>query len=75
MAELGADVSAVGVAREYRGICDVLVLDSQDAGLADAVAAEGIEPAVMPTIMETDDDKIGLARQVLELAARAEATA
>ena len=29
----------------------------------------------MPTIMETDDDKIALARQVLELAARAEATA
>ena len=75
MAELGADVSAVGVAREYRGICDVLALDSQDVGLADAVAAEGIEPAVMPTIMETDDDKIALARQVLELAARAEATA
>ena len=75
MAELGADVSAVGVAREYRGICDVLALDSQDADLAEAVAAEGIEPAVMPTIMETDDDKIALARQVLELAVRAEATA
>ena len=75
MAELGADVSAVGVAREYRGVCDVLVLDSQDAALAGAVAAEGIEPAVMPTIMETDDDKIALARQVLELAAPAEATA
>ena len=29
MAELGADVSAVGVAREYRGVCDVLALDSR----------------------------------------------
>ena len=74
MAELGVEVSAVGVAREYRGICDALALDTQDAGLADAVAAEGIEPAVMPTIMETDDDKIALARRVLELAAPAEAT-
>ena len=73
MAELGADVSAVGVAREYLGICDVLVLDSQDTGLAAAVVAEGIEPAFMPTIMETDDDKITLAQQVLQLAARAEA--
>ena len=37
MEELGADVSAVGVAREYRKICDLLVLDSQDENLTDAV--------------------------------------
>lgn len=69
MQELGADVSAVGVAREYRGICDVLVLDSQDAGLADAVRAEGVDAAVMPTIMQTDEDKVQLAERVLALAA------
>ena len=69
MQELGADVSAVGVAREYREICDVLVLDSQDAALADAVAAEGVEAAVMPTIMQTDEDKVQLAERVLALAA------
>jgi hypothetical protein len=50
------------------------VLDSQDADLAADVAAEGIEPAVMPTIMQTDEDKIALARQVLQFAARAETT-
>ena len=69
MQELGADVSAVGVAREYRGFCDVLVLDSQDADLADTVRAEGIDAAVMPTIMQTDDDKVQLAERVLALAA------
>ena len=69
MRELGADVSAVGVAREYREICDVLVLDSQDADLADAVVAEGVEAAVMPTIMQTDEDKVQLAELVLALAA------
>lgn len=69
MQELGADVSAVGVAREYRQVCDVLVLDSQDEGLADAVAAEGVEAAVMPTIMQTDEDKVQLAERVLALAA------
>ncbi|CAI8028224.1 2-phospho-L-lactate transferase [Geodia barretti] len=69
IAELGSDVSAVGVAREYRGFCDVLVLDSQDANLADAVSAEGIDAAVMPTIMQTDDDKVQLAERVLALAA------
>lgn len=69
MQELGAEVSAVGVAREYREICDVLVLDSRDYDLADAVVAEGVEAAVMPTIMQTDDDKVQLAERVLELAA------
>jgi LPPG:FO 2-phospho-L-lactate transferase len=69
MQELGADVSVVGVAREYRGICDVLVLDSQDADLADAVCGEGIDAAVMPTIMQTDEDKVQLAQRVLALGA------
>ena len=69
MQELGADVSVVGVAREYRDICDVLALDSQDADLADAVRAEGVDAAVMPTIMQTDDDKVQLAEGVLALAA------
>ena len=68
MGELGAEVSAVGVAREYRGLCDVLMLDTQDAALSDAIAAEGITPAVTGTIMQTDEDKIGLAREVIQLA-------
>lgn len=68
MQELGADVSVVGVAREYREICDVLVLDSQDEDLAGDVRAEGIDAAVMPTIMQTDDDKVQLAERVLALA-------
>ena len=71
MAELGAEVSAVGIAREYQGICDTLLLDDQDAGLADAVRAEGIAPAVTNTIMQTDADKIALADAVLRLAGRA----
>ena len=38
MAELGATVSSVGVAREYRDLCDILVVDSQDADLADDIS-------------------------------------
>ena len=68
MGELGAEVSAAGVAREYRGLCDVLVIDDRDATLADAVRDAGIAPAVTGTIMQTDDDKIALARQALQLA-------
>lgn len=72
MGELGAEVSAAGVAREYRGLCDVLVIDDRDAALADAVRDAGIAPAVTGTIMQTDDDKIALARRTLQLAGRAE---
>ena len=66
MGELGAEVSAVGVAREYLGLCDVLVVDTQDAGLSDAISSVGIRPAVTDTIMRTDDDKIALARWILQ---------
>ena len=72
MGEIGAEVSAAGVAREYRGLCDVLVIDDRDAALADAVRDAGIAPAVTGTIMQTDDDKIALARRTLQLAGWAE---
>ena len=72
MAELGAEVSAAGIARAYAGLCDTLVIDTQDAPLADAVRAAGVAPAVADTIMHADDDKIALARTVLRLAARRE---
>lgn len=66
MGELGSEVSAVGVAREYRGLCDVLVVDTQDAGLADAIESVGMRAAVTDTIMQTDDDKVALARWILQ---------
>ncbi len=72
MAELGGTVSSVGVAREYRDLCDILVVDSQDADLADDISREGIHPAVTDTIMNNDADKIALAKSVLELARRVE---
>ena len=72
MAELGGTVSSVGVAREYRDLCDILVVDSQDADLADDISYEGIHPVVTNTIMNNDADKIALAKSVLELARRVE---
>ena len=72
MAELGAEVSVAGVAREYAGLCDVLVVDAQDASRWEEVLAEGMEAAATGTIMHTDDDKIRLARVVLELAEQVE---
>jgi len=67
MAELGKEVSCVEVAREYHDICDVLVIDEQDSGLASQIEEMGITPLVTSTIMETEEDKIALAREVLAL--------
>ena len=67
MTELGHEASALGVARLYRDICDVLVLDERDAHLGPAVAALGIWPLAAPIIMETQADKVALAQLILDL--------
>ena len=68
MAELGQEVSVVGVAKAYRDICDYLVIDRQDAALAPAVAEVGVKPVVTNTIMNTLEDKTSLASEILALA-------
>jgi LPPG:FO 2-phospho-L-lactate transferase len=67
MAGMGQEVSVVGVARAYRDFCDVLVIDQQDEALAPAVAEAGLRPVVTNTIMESQQDRIDLARTVLAL--------
>ncbi len=68
MAELGEEVSCVGVARRDQGLCDVMVIDEEDRGQAPAIGALGMRAVVTNTIMRTDDDKVALAREVLALA-------
>jgi LPPG:FO 2-phospho-L-lactate transferase len=68
MAELGKEVSCVQVAREYRDICDVLVIDVQDEALAPQIQEMGITPLVTSTIMNTSEDRIALAKEILSLA-------
>ena len=68
MAELGKQVSCVEVAREYRDICDVFVMDNEDQDLASEIEEMGLTPLVTSTIMETEEDKIALAREILALA-------
>ncbi len=63
--ELGHDQSVVGVARLYAPLASRLVVDEADADLADAVAAEGIEPVVTPTMMYGPPEAAALARVVL----------
>ena len=69
MGELGDDVSSLGVARQYKGIMDAFLIDHQDASLATDIEAMGITAVPASIIMETEDDKVALADQILGMAA------
>jgi LPPG:FO 2-phospho-L-lactate transferase len=66
LAELGHDVSALGVARYYKGLLDGFVLDTVDADLKDAISALGMRVRVADTMMQTDSDKQRLAAATIE---------
>ncbi|MCY4069381.1 MAG: 2-phospho-L-lactate transferase [Acidimicrobiaceae bacterium] len=61
MRSLGEAPSAVGVARRYRDLVAKLVIDEADAGLAEAVAATGVEPVVAQTVMSSPQAAAALA--------------
>lgn len=67
MGELGHDVSCVGVARYYQGLCDIFIIDEVDDHCADEIEALGMKVHVAPTIMNNDDDKERLGRLACQL--------
>ena len=66
MADLGHEVSVVGVARLYAPYASCLVVDVADADLAPAVEAEGLRCLVTPTVMWGRAEAAALARAVVE---------
>lgn len=70
LATLGHDVSALGIARIYEGLLDMLVIDTEDAGLRSEIEALGMEVIVTNTIMGGPEDRERLAREVLAAAAQ-----
>ena len=72
MAELGMPQTALAVAqhyiKQYPGQVQGFVLDNQDIGLADEVEALGLSTIVTNTVMVTLQDRIDLARTVLDFA-------
>jgi len=70
MRELGREPSPRGVAADYLRLVDGFVIDRGDAALADAVRSLGIEPLVAPIVMRTVDDRVALARSVLDFASQ-----
>ena len=71
MRELGLEVSPVGVARHYHDLLTGFVLDQRDEQHKMTIAFElGIQALVTDTVMHTDQDRVRLAREVLEFAAQ-----
>ncbi len=67
LGELGHQVSSLGVARHYLGLCDIFLIDHQDAALAADIGALGMRAVAESIIMNTEADKVALARRVLDL--------
>jgi len=65
LAELGHEVSVVGVARLYAAVAATLVIDTADAALAPAVEAAGMRCIVAPTVMRGPAEAAALARAVV----------
>ncbi|MEK6299142.1 MAG: 2-phospho-L-lactate transferase [Acidobacteriota bacterium] len=64
--ELGHEVSARGVAAMYQDFLDIFILDETDSELALDIRALGMQVFSTDTVMNTLDDKEGLAQCVLD---------
>jgi LPPG:FO 2-phospho-L-lactate transferase len=68
MRELGLPTDVLAVAAHYRGLIDGLVIDREDAGLRPRLQEQGLRVAVTDTVMRSLDDRVQLARDVLDFA-------
>jgi len=68
MAAQGFAVSIAGVADFYHDFLDLLVVDSEDAPAAEELRKTGMRVHCALTVMRKNEDRIALARSVLEAA-------
>jgi LPPG:FO 2-phospho-L-lactate transferase len=66
----GLPISVAGVAEIYRDLLDVMVADSQDESSRPEIESKAVRAAFTDTIMNSDEDKIELARFALSTVAR-----
>ena len=66
MRELGIPATTVEVAKHYAGLVSHFVFDEVDACAQAGVSALGMKPTVLQTVMTTLDDRVELARAVLD---------
>jgi len=67
MSGLGLEVSAYGVAAFYKDFLDTFIIDNIDSAQKPRIEALGLKVAVTNTIMKTLEDKVELARVVLNI--------
>jgi LPPG:FO 2-phospho-L-lactate transferase len=65
MAEMGIDVSPLGVVDHYRNLLDGIILDEADSTLRDKIESTGMHTSAQQILMETQNDKIRLAVTLL----------
>jgi len=75
LAQLGHDVSTVGVARMYQDICGTIVIDPVDSAQSSEIESLGMEVVIHPTVMRNVEDKDLLARRVVQFAEKQKAGA
>lgn len=64
--ELGHDPSVAGIARWYRDLASVLVIDETDGHLAEVVEQAGLRAVAVPTVMAQPGVATSLARRCIE---------
>ena len=67
LAQLGHEVTALGVAKLYAGFTGTFVIDLVDRAQATAISALGMKVEILPTVMKTLAQKRKLARSLLDL--------
>jgi len=75
LAQLGHDVSALGVARMYQDICGTFVIDPVDSAQSSAIESLGMEVVIHPTVMRNVEDKELLGRRIVQFAEKQKAGA
>ncbi len=66
MCDLHHEVSAFGVARIYKDLLDIMIIDEQDRELKNAIEELGIRVVVTDTIMSSFQKKINLSHAVMK---------
>ena len=67
LGELGHDVSCVGVAKQFRGLCDIFLIDEVDRCHAGSIGDLGMRVEIASTVMVTQEDKVRLATHIHRL--------
>jgi LPPG:FO 2-phospho-L-lactate transferase len=74
LATMGHEVSAYGVAAWYGALLDGMVIDQLDAEQAPRIESLGLRTLVTNTVMSSVEDRLRLARDVLQFAASVRAS-